>query len=230
MFKLKNSCNLFCFLILIPLSSIADDLQQITKTWLGIDLSGGLYDSQNWEYDLNSQARYDFTNTEYQLTRNEIGLGYQIYPTVSAWAGYTWEVRNANLFQENRPWEQIIWDIAQQDNLHFSSRTRFEERKRTDDPEWTERLRQRFTLSFPKAIAHTITPVLYDEIFFYVHNAPWTESEWFNQNRLFVGIEFPLLIHTSLQVGYINQFLWRTQTQRDELNHILWVNLNIKTA
>lgn len=217
-----------CLIILFIFISIpAFALQQQTRLWAGIDLSGDFFNVENWLYDINSQARYTFTDSQYQTTQSEASLGYKTSDKLSLWLGYSWLIENANSTQQHRLWQQIIWNILDNDQFNLMSRSRLEERKDVYEPEWSIRLRQRLQLSFPKLLFHTLTPIIYNELFVNINNPPWVNNQLINQNRVFVGIDIPIWKKVDVQVGYLNQYQIREPENRD--NHIIYANLNIKT-
>lgn len=67
------------------ISTTVLSLEQQVRSWSILDFSGAL--TNKWEYDLNTQARYNFTEHEYQSTLSEAGLGYKINSELSLWAG-----------------------------------------------------------------------------------------------------------------------------------------------
>lgn len=213
---------IFIFACLIATASFA--LEQQARSWSGIDISGDLKDP--WIYDLNTQARYNFTEQRYQTTRSEAGLGYKITPDVSLWIGYNWLVENIAKTQQHRIWEQVLWDIVKNDTIEFNSRTRLEQRKDINEAQWSTRFRQRLQLTFPKKICNTLTPIVFDEIFLNFNNPAWVNSHFVDQNRAFIGLGIPLAKKLEIQIGYINQYEFRDIENR--MNHIVYTNLNLK--
>ena len=230
-FVTKTHAQFFLYLWFILLSvsitTSAYALQQHTRLWLGSDLSGDLFNLSNWEYDVNSQARYNFTGSQYSLTQSEAGLGYKIKPNLSLWLGYTWIIENANVTQQHRIWNQVLWNILNNDQIHLTSRTRLEERKDIYEPQWSVRFRQRLQLTWPKKIFNTYTPIIYDELFLNFNNPSWVNNQLVNQNRIFIGISIPLWKKIDMQVGYLNQFQFLNPENR--MSHIIYGNLNIRT-
>jgi hypothetical protein len=79
--KILLSLMLFCFPIYVHA------VEQQAKIWPGFDLMGPLFGSKNFVYDLNGQARYNFTNEVYDETRLEGALGYRLTKTIIFWVG-----------------------------------------------------------------------------------------------------------------------------------------------
>lgn len=214
-------------LLILVFPAIACGLETQTMSWTGIDLSGMVFNSQNVEYDLNTQARYNMSDNQYDATRSEGGLGYDINDHFSAWLGVTWIVKSANTDQERRIWEQLIWTPIKNNDFNFSIRSRLEQRDDLDEPGIAEVLRERFQILFPKWLACHYTPVIYDEIFFNLNNPTWIGSQFVNQNRAFIGIQIPVIKSSNLQIGYLNRY--RYTTPENKMDNIAYVNLNINT-
>lgn len=218
----------FLFLLIFFCNYALADAQQITAIWSGIDISGPLPGSPGFLYDLNGQDRYRFSGNVQDLTRGEAGMGYTFMPSVSGWFGYTWILRNANTRQVNIPWQQIQWNVIQNNKINFVSRTRLQELKDNRSQQWSDVLRQRLLLSLPKKIADTLTPVIYDEVFIRLKNADWLNTNnLISNNQLFVGVDVPILQQTNLRIGYLNRYRFRKPN--NQVDHIIFINLNIAT-
>ena len=94
----KKIIFLCLFLLSFPLCVCG--LQTQSMSWTGIDLSGLFFNTPNVEYDLNTQARYNISDGQYDETRSEGGIGYDINDHLSAWLGVTWIVKDADSDQE----------------------------------------------------------------------------------------------------------------------------------
>jgi len=221
----KKTIFLCLFLLSFPLYVYG--LQTQSMSWTGIDLSGLFFNAQNVEYDLNTQARYNISDSQYDETRSEGGLGYDINDHLSAWLGVTWIVKNADSDQERRVWEQLIWTPVNNSNINFSLRSRLEQRDNLDEAGIAEVFRERFQVMFPKWLDSRYTPVIYDEIFFNLNNPSWIGSQFVNQNRVFIGIQIPVIKSSNIQIGYLNRY--RYSSPEDKMDNIAYVNLNIKT-
>lgn len=227
--KIIRKCFYIALALFCCISALAN-VQQQGKFWPTIDLTGSFLGLKPVLYDLNVQGRYDESTHEYERTLTQAGLGYKLRPNLSSWLGYTWVLDNANANQENRIWQQLIWDAVSNEQLQVSSRTRLEEREQVHQVEWAIWLRQQVTLQLPQKIADRYTPVFYDEIFFNLNNTPWNTHRVVDQNRAFIGIEIPLPLlfkQANIQIGYLNQYLFRPVNNM--MNHILFVSLNMAT-
>ncbi|MBA2655022.1 MAG: DUF2490 domain-containing protein [Gammaproteobacteria bacterium] len=208
-----------CMLFLC--SPIFGSTEHQARIWSGIDVLGE-FKSSNYLYNFNLQSRHSNDPREYFDFRNELGFGYKLTPTLSAWLGYTGFLPNPPRNRQNRIWEQLLWGPINICQFSLISRTRFEQRKDDHQPEWSNRFRERLILSFPQK---KITPLIYDEIFFNLNTTVWTSNKFFDQNRIFVGFLIPVDKHSNFQIGYLNVYSLRPM--RDRIEHVLSLNLNI---
>ncbi|GAG77321.1 unnamed protein product [marine sediment metagenome] len=128
---------------------------------------------------------------------------------------------------ENRPWQQLLWQILGTQNATIVLRTRLEQRFRSLENSTALRLRQNIKLTLPKAIANKLTPILFDEMFFNLNHPEWVNKNDINQNRLFMGIQIPIKKNNFLQVGYLNQYEFRSPNNR--MSHVFMLSLIIRT-
>lgn len=190
------------------------------REWSKIDVTGPLItDLPDWRYEA-------FVESRNQETRLDFSTGYKLTPLVSFWSGFTWISPNDGSAQIYRPWQQIIWELFDKNPLLvFQTRTRLEELKQEGQPEWLWRVRERWRVAFPAMLAHEITPVVYDEIFFNLNQPVWIRTDVVDQNRFFVGVDLPPIKNTFLEIGYINQYIWITPV--NHIAHIISASLMI---
>ena len=68
--------------------------------------------------------------------------------------------------------------------------------------------------------------VIGNEIFVNLNDADWGQSDGFNQNRLFLGLNYKLNETYRIEFGYVNNYI-RHNGAEDQLNNILSSNLSI---
>ena len=91
-------------------------------------------------------------------------------------------------------------------------------------PETVERLSRQFAEVFETFDAGQ--DIFSPEAFFDLNDTDWGADSGFAQNRFFAGLawKFDPEWHTTVEVGYLNQFL-RDRSDDDSMNHILSMNL-----
>ena len=161
------------------------------------------------------------------------GLGYQMDDATSVWLGYAWidtSAASGPTTNEHRIWQQLLWTMQLWQGRArpsvLTSRTRLEQRflDNGDDVGW--RARQLVKLTRPFDFEPRLGLAAYDEIFFNLNDTDWGASSGLDQNRLFAGLAwtFDEARRFTLEVGYLNQFLYRSGSE-DDMNHILNINL-----
>lgn len=168
-------------------------------------------------------------NDSSRLTENLLfaQLGYQTTENVSLWLGYThdWiEPSSGPSFDENRVYQEFRWDSDTPVGA-FTARTRFEQRIRDPGGDFGARYRQFFQLSWPVPQLQRLRLVGWEEIFVYLNDSSWGRSG-FSENRLFSGLNVRLSERISADLGYMNQFVSKGNTN-DVVNHTLFANINL---
>lgn len=190
--------------------------QHDVQTWLNTTITGDVA-KQNSQFNrvkywLEGQERVgdDITRCSQTLARG--ALGYALKTNLSLWAGYAWIHTGVPYtytpFTEDRIWEQLLWTTKVQQST-FTSRTRLEQRFLANSNRTAYRARQLVKLSSPLAAHPKFSLVMYDEWFWHKNDFIGRNGQGFDQNRFFVGIGYQFNKSTSLEVGYLNQYIRR---------------------
>jgi hypothetical protein len=219
---------LFILLLLCPFLTASATIHR-TKIWSDINLNGAFLNIPKIRYDLMNQARFNINPDKLETYIIVGGLGYQYLPNLSFWLGGRWNTQNyfSGTRQENWIWQQVLWSIINDDDFLFCNRSRLEERKREGEPQWADRFRNQFLLKFKNVIADRYTPVIWDEIFFNVTRPVWVSHRLFSQNRFFVGIDMPTSKQSYIEVGYMNQYIFRDV--EDDMNNVIYLGFYVNT-
>ena len=205
------------------------ETQQNGKFWSGIFLTGPLTGSQVLQYYLDTQLRLVSRSDTFDQAVANAALGYQYSSKFSFWLGGSWVSTNdpiEDVAHEYRLWQQISSQGFSTKAFDIATRTRLEERRDTDEPQWALRLRQKITLTKPLKSFKNKSLVAAEEIFFNLTNPEWITNKVVDQNRISLGIAIPLSKQTILEWGYLNQLLFRNP---NEMYHGLYINLRINT-
>jgi hypothetical protein len=214
---------------LLTQTTYANTPDQSYRLWLQIGTQGNFQQDSKWLYFIEQHFRFFNPDNFYDQFVSRMALGYQLTPRVSLWQGYdfapTYIAADNTIKTEQRSWQQLTWDLTKSTNAKISLRSRLEQRYFQGNSQWSMRLRERFYVSFPKALFNKYTPIIFDEIFFNLNNTPWTNNDFVNQNRVFIGIGIPVFKNSQLAVGYLNQ--WVLTNNNHRINHLLSLSLNI---
>ena len=143
------------------------------------------------------------------------GVGWQITPQVSAWAGYAWIPSlpdDRDLFNEHRIWEQVTVTIPLGDRMNIQSRTRFEQRFAQGGGTVGLRIREFVRFSILPRREEAVRLALWDELFVGLNDNPLARPG-FDQNRLFVGFGLPIRHGGRMEIGVLNVLAQRSDLQ-----------------
>ncbi len=85
----------------------------------------------------------------------------------------------------------------------FTTRLRLEERELEGRNQWN--LRTRLLLRWQQVLFGQTSLVVWDELFLLLNNPAWTYKQFYDRNRLFVGLRTPLLAKLNGEFGYLHQ-------------------------
>lgn len=215
-------------LLLLASASIAHaGAEEDAQLWLAFTTIGRGPASATGEpsrlrYWLEAQARFDDDASHLQQDFLRPGLGYDLTPRVTIWAGYGWfdtELQDGRDFGEHRIWQQVTWSgAAPLAGFAPGTRTRLEQRLVEDAGDTGLRLRQLFRGQRPLAGPWSL--VLQDEVFVNLNDTDAGTAAGFDQNRAFAGVAWQFAPLARLELGYLNQFIAR-RGRDDRVNHIL---------
>lgn len=225
-----NKNNLLCLIsrtvlfFLISHVSYAAAMITHTKLWVDTPMTGAITMDKKWGYYLEPQLR--LIDDQYKLEQFNLyaGFYYQVLPNLSAWFGAYRQLSNEPGRQQYRLWEQMTWDVMNDDALSLSSRTRLEQRKNINDAEIAHRLREKITLTLPMRLLTNYFLVLADEVFLQLNQPAWVTNRFFSQNRASIGIKIPVNKDTAYEVGYLNQFQYGNPNQ---MSHVLYLTVSL---
>lgn len=177
------------------------------------------------------------------LMRVGLDLHTKAGPMISA--GYGWIVSYpygeqpiAYSFNEHRIWEQLVLtSTAARFNFHHRYRLeqRFLEVKSKDGtgsyvpdgPLFKQRARYRFMVAIPitrRTMANnTMLLAMYDEVF--LQFGRHVGSNILDQNRLYAALGWRVNANANVQVGYLNQYIPKSDGIRVERNHTLQLGI-----
>lgn len=135
-------------------------------------------------------------------------IGWQVSPKLALYQGYARVIEPLDGIDrtEDRLFQQVTWNVGIFDKLEVQSRTRLEQRWRSDGPGMALRARQFVRLEYPLASGERRPAAMgWSEAFVGLKSAHWGQVEGFDQLRTFVGVELPLKGKSTVEVGYLNQ-------------------------
>lgn len=210
-----------------PAHAVDDD-----SAWWGIVSAAGRFrpdgQASPWRYSAMGQWRsFDRgAGSDTYLLRGSIG--YDLNPRMSLWAGYDFFVNDpdaAPTRNENRYWQQFLWNAAGWDWGRLTLRTRLEERDLERSGDIGLRFRQLVELAVPVP-AHDVTAILSTEHFTNFDDTDYGGLSGFDQLRSYLGVRMPMTERSALQFGYMHQLINRSGAS-DAVNHTAMLQLRL---
>lgn len=208
--------KLFFIPAFILFSSSVWAVEKSDEAWGSLTLMGK---NDNWLTMIEPQYRVMSGDTPVNnQTLFNAGEGYQVSQQWQAWLGGTWattsqDTVNAN-HDEYRIWQQAVFTQAFGANT-LTVRTRLEERKSMDFADWSYRLRSRPLLNIP--ITNPYSLVFSDEFFINLNEVSWVTTGTWDINRAYIGIARKFTQTFTASIGYLNQYVFTTPAQSDDV-------------
>ena len=157
-------------------------------------------------------------------------VGWKISKDLTLYQGYAYvQDRGSGPVRiEDRSFQEINWKIGEINGLKTSSRTRFEQRWRSDGKDVAFRAREQMRVAAPLTdAAEGVAAVGSTEVFVALNDADWGPRAGFDQLRTFAGIEVPIGGKSTVELGYTHRLI-QTPTSGLATDHILSLNLFLR--
>ena len=188
----------------------------------------------NGKFDLHTEYQFRRSNgfTDWQQSLTRIGLDYKYNANCTFSAGYGWIVTFpygaqpiAAQTNENRIWQQV--NLKQQiGSVQIQQRYRLEQR--FIDTIFRQRVRYRAQLILPLQDAYQakgkgLFANVNDEVF--LGFGKGIGKNVLDQNRFIAALGYKFSPDFNIQVGYLNQMVFKSDGLRIERNHTLWTSV-----
>lgn len=201
--------------------------------WVTASLSGPLpvdATDTNWRYTIDAQMRYldtDQSVTQWVL-RPSVGL--QLSDSLEARVGYARfenDRQGARSTHEDRLWQQLNWTAGRWQDGTVSIRTRLEQRSVSsgDDLGLVLRVMARYVRPYGDSGDRYFTAAI--EPFVDFRDTDWGAQSGLHQNRIYFGFGRRLNARTTVELGYMNQALFRDNAP-DRMNHLAMVSFSFR--
>lgn len=149
-------------------------------------------------------------------------LGWQLSRNLTVYQGYAHVVLpmdGGKDVNEERSFQQVTWTIGRPWNGELSSRTRLEQRWRSDGDDMGWRLREMLRYEKPLMAGSKVNALIYAEGFAALNDTDWGARTGFDQLRSFLGAELGTGGKSTIEVGYLNQLVNQPAGNR-RVNHV----------
>ena len=194
--------------------------------WLNLTSMGSIKGDLVYFAEIQPRAGDGVSRIDQALFRG--ALGWNVSPSVTLYQGFAHVVVPVDGGQdvnEERGFQQLNWTMGKPWGGELSSRTRLEQRWRSDGEDMGWRLREMLRYEKPlRAGSDALNALVYAEGFVALNDTDWGARGGFDQLRSFVGAELGLPGASTLEVGYLNQLI--NQRGGDtRVNHVAAVTL-----
>jgi hypothetical protein len=219
--KLWVALGLTC----LTTTSVYAQSQEDGRYWMNLNLQGKVYgDNFYWNMDIHPRWREGVSHFDTLIMRPSVF--YKFTPKTSVWIGYdtiTFHPDGQESYQENRLWEQWMYQFDPIGRVNITSRSRLEQRDREDYRDIAHRWRQMFRFTAPSGFNQKLSWVVYDELFINLNTNSWISRRGIDQNRLFLGGNWKFDDNVNAEIGYLNQQV--NGKTFDQENHVFSTTL-----
>jgi hypothetical protein len=224
--KIMSLLGVFAVFCLASLPTYADETEEDGRFWFNVNATGAMpLENWRWYAELQPRWRQEGKHLDQVLVRPAVS--YALSKQASVWLGYAYVVTHPAskpAFEENRLWQQFLYNFSPIHSLNIQSRTRYEQRFIENSVDTGYKLRQMFRFTLPSGLSPQLQWVLYDEYFINLNDTDYGAQKGFDQNRAFIGGNWALNPNAKLEIGYLNQYVNRHKNI-DAENHVLSTTL-----
>ncbi len=224
--KIMPLLGVLAVLCVISLPTYADETEEDGRFWCNVNATGAM-PLENWRWYAELQPRWRQEGKHLDQVLLRPAVSYALSTQASVWLGYAYVVTHPAskpAFEENRLWQQFLYNFSPIHSLNIQSRTRYEQRFIENSVDTGYKLRQMFRFTLPSGLSPQLQWVLYDEYFINLNDTDYGAQKGFDQNRAFIGGNWALNPNAKLEIGYLNQYVNRHKNI-DAENHVLSTTL-----
>lgn len=199
------------------------------QAWLQIVAQGPVSGDLVYFAEVQSRFGSGIGGLDQMLLRPAIGVklsdrltlfqGYAYVRTPQAGGGDT---------REHRSFQQLNWSLGRVAGGPASSRTRLEQRWLSHGRDSGWRLRQMLRLAVPlSGGTGGIAALGYAEGFVALNDTDWGARKGLDRVRSFAGVELPLAGKSTIELGYLNQYV-KNRGRADDVDHVASISLQLR--
>ncbi|EQB16003.1 DUF2490 domain-containing protein [Sphingobium lactosutens] len=212
-------------LILVGAPASAETSQD-EQFWLNLTSMGSIKDDLVYFAEIQPRVGDGVSRIDQALFRGAIG--WKFSPSVTFYQGFAHiaaPVEGGKDVNEERSFQQLNWTLGKPWAGELSSRTRLEQRWRSDGNDMGWRLREMLRYEKPlEPNSDALNALVYAEGFVALNDTDWGARDGFDQLRSFIGAEVGLPGASTLEVGYLNQII-NQRGGNTRVNHVASVTL-----
>ena len=196
------------------------------QAWVNLTAMGPVSGDLVYFAELQPRIGDGVSRVDQLLLRGAVGL--KISPAVTVYQGYAHivtPVEGGRDVNEERSFQQLNLALGKPWEGELSSRTRLEQRWRSNGSDMGWRLREMVRYERPlQPSSNAVNALVSAEAFLALNDTDWGGQAGFDQLRSFVGVEVPLSGKSTAELGYLNQLINQTGG-RTRMNHVASVSV-----
>ncbi|MFZ2997207.1 DUF2490 domain-containing protein [Sphingobium sp.] len=216
---------ILCLSLAFSIPAMAQTRQD-EQLWVNLTAMGSVKDDLVYFAEIQPRVGDGLSRIDQALFRGAIG--WKFSPTITLYQGYAHvvvPVEGGRDVNEERSFQQLNWALGRPWRGELSSRTRLEQRWRSDGDDMGWRLREMIRYEKPlKPGSDAVNALVYAEGFVALNDTDWGARGGFDQLRSFIGAEVGLPGASTLEIGYLNQVIDQTRG-RTRINHVASLTL-----
>ncbi len=206
-------------MLLVAAVPAAAETEHDLGGWLNLTAQGDAGRKGAWFAEVQPRLQDDLGRLDQFLLRGAIG--YKLARGLTLYQGYAHvvvPVRGGADLDEDRAFQQVSWVVPGVARGELSSRTRLEQRWRSDGRDMQLRVREMVRFEYPLGRDDGVRALTSIEALWAINSVDWRRRAGFDQLRTFVGAEIPIGGTSTIEAGYLNQTI--DQPGRDaRMNH-----------
>lgn len=221
----RISCATLACAASLAQPALAETVQD-EQTWINLTAMGTISGPAVYFVEFQPRIGDGVSRLDQLLLR--AAVGWKLSPGVTLYQGYghiVVPVEGGRDVNEERSFQQLSLVMGKPLGGELSSRTRLEQRWRSNgrDMGWRLRSMVRFEKPF-KAGSDKINALIWAEPFVALNDTDWGARAGFDQLRSFVGAELGLPGASTAEIGYLNQIVDQRGGDR-RMNHVASVTV-----
>lgn len=214
------------FIALLLSSNARAGTQHDEQAWVNLTSMGPI--SENLVYFAEMQPRTGDGSSRLDQLLLRGALGVRLNSKLVLYQGYAHvvvPVEAGRDINEERSFQQLSWTIGKVLGGELSSRTRLEQRWRSDGDQMGWRLREMLRYETPlKSGTYGPSALIYSELFVAFNDTDWGARAGTDQIRNFIGLEIPVGGASTIEAGYLNQLVDQSGNN-SRMNHVASLTL-----
>jgi len=204
----------------------AAQTSQDEQAWINLTVQGPV--AGDIVYFLEAQPRLGdgVSRLDQLILRGAVGV--RVTPRLTLFQGYAHvaqPIAGGPDRNEERSFQQVTW-LPPVATGELTSRTRLEQRFRSDGDDTGWRLREMLRYELPLK-GTGVRPLGSVEAFVHLNDTDWGTRHGFDQVRTFLGVEVPIFGKSTAELGYLNQVIDQTGG-RTAVNHVASISFFIR--